>query len=120
MPSTERFSFAVTTSQPGSIIVLAIHGQIDPLAAAEFQNVVDAELAKGGRKYVLDLTHLRYIGSVGLQVVIGLANTVRNEGMVCIANPNENVRSVLDLTKITQRIPVYPTQEDAIDAARSR
>ncbi|MCZ2343132.1 MAG: STAS domain-containing protein [Bacteroidales bacterium] len=120
MSTTERFSFAVTFEPHGAITVLAIHGQIDPLAAAEFQKIVDAELTKGGQKYILDLTHLRYIGSIGLQVVIGLANTVRQEGGVYIANPNENVRSVLDLTKITQRIPVYPTREDALDAARSR
>lgn len=120
MSATERYSFDVTIEQPGAIVVLAIHGQIDPLAAAEFQNFVDAELTKGGRRYVLDLTELRYIGSIGLQVIIGLANSVRNEGAVCLANPNENVRSVLDLTRITQRIPVYPSRADALDAIRSR
>jgi anti-anti-sigma factor len=119
---TDPTVFAVEESfdPSGRVCVLALVGKLDPLAAEELQPRVDALHARGTRHFVFDLGRLEYVGSLGLRVLVALANKVKGEGGVAVCNPCPPVQSILDMTKTGRVLPVYGSRADAIDAVRSR
>ena len=120
MTSPNRFTVRFEPDPTGPTMVVDLIGQLDPLAAEDLKRELADHLPPDCRNVVFDMTRLAYVGSLGLQALIEVANRLKGSGMVCVAGPNENVRTVLELTKVTQLIPAYPTREDAVDAVRTR
>lgn len=120
MAQPDRFSVRFEPDPTGRTLVVDLTGQLDPLASEDLRRELAENVGPDCRNVVFDMTGLAYVGSLGLQVLIALANKLKVDGMVCAAGPNENVRTVLDLTRVTQIIPIYPTRENALDAVRSR
>lgn len=117
---SEKFTVAVADEPGGRVCVVALAGTLDPPACEVLDPKIDALVAAGRRRFVFDLTGLRYIGSLGLRTLVGLSNRVRGEGTVALCGLSRDVRSVLELTKVTAILRVYPTRADAVDAAQSR
>jgi anti-anti-sigma factor len=115
----DRFDIDVSHDPTGRVCVVALAGKLDPDGAAALDPELDALVAAGDRRFVLDLAGLRYVGSLGLRSLVGLANRVRGEGTVVLCAPPAPVRQVLEMTRITTLLRVYPSRADAIDAARS-
>jgi anti-anti-sigma factor len=110
----------VSRDPTGRVCVVALAGKLDPDGAAILDHELDARVAAGERRFVLDLAGLRYVGSLGLRSLVGLANRVKGEGVVVLCAPPAPVREVLEMTRVTAVLRVYPSRPDAIDAARSR
>ncbi|MDY3556492.1 STAS domain-containing protein [Gemmata sp. JC717] len=97
-------------------VVIALLGKLDPEAVEELHPQVQEVYRAGVRRFVFDLTHLEYAGSLGLRLLVGLANQVRGEGAIAVYHPTEAVLSMLTMTKLTQLLPVYLTREEALAA----
>ena len=97
-------------------VAIALMGRLDPEGVEELHPQVQEVYRAGVRRFVFDLTHLEYAGSLGLRLLVGLANQVRGEGTVAVCNPTAAVRSMLTMTKLTQLLPCYETREDALAA----
>src|SRR5690349_21072615 len=109
------FEFEYTPDR--RVLVIALRGKLDPLAVEELTPKVEEEYRAGARRFVFDLTHLDYVGSLGLRLWVGLYSRVKGEGAVVFANPSGRLRSVLELTKVNHVLRLYPTRAEAIDAA---
>jgi anti-anti-sigma factor len=114
------FAIEVDHDAAARVCVVALAGKLDPLAVEQVDPVVEQLFGDGHRAFVLDLGRLTYVGSVGLRVLIGLANRVRADGYLGVCNVAPPVRHLLDLTKASTLLRIFPTRADAIDAARSR
>jgi anti-sigma B factor antagonist len=117
---SSAFTCDVTTENPGPVSVLVLTGSLDPAAVPVLEAVIERELQAGRRRFVLDLGRLTYVGSLGLRALVRLHNQVKADGAVTAFDPTPNVQSVLDVTKVGQVLRVYPTRQDALDAARTR
>ena len=113
------FNATLTFDPSGKVCVVVATGKLDMVAAGELEPLLDAQFRTGTRHFVFDVSGLDYVGSLGLQVFIRLANRVRGAGAVVLCNVAAPIRQLLELTKVTQILKLYPSRADAIDAVRS-
>lgn len=119
MSEPKKFTDTVRVVTPGPVHVVQLAGHLDMVAAEPFDARLQALVAGGARKFVLDLTALKYVGSLGLRAIIGLAARVKGDGTVCVCGLSTDVKEVFDVTRANLVVKVYSTQTDALDAARS-
>lgn len=119
MSEPKKFIDSVEVVTPGPIHVVELAGHLDAYAAEPFDERLKALTAAGASKFVLDLTHLNYIGSIGLRVLVGLANRVKGKGAVCVFGPTKDVKDVFEITHLHKVLKFYPSRADALDAARA-
>jgi len=64
---------------------------------------------------IIDLSHVPYLDSSGVGVILSLFKFMRNRnGSLSIAEANEKINRVFDVTKMTEIIPVYASLEEAV------
>jgi anti-sigma B factor antagonist len=119
VPDTPKFTDTVHAVAPGPVHVIELAGQLDADAAEPFDTRLKALVSNGARKFVLDFTHLKYVGSLGLRSLVGLANAVKGEGKVCVCGLGKDVRQIFEVTRVNMVLKIYATRADALDAARS-
>jgi anti-anti-sigma factor len=101
----------------GEVIVLSISGRVDAISAPLFQNAVDQIVAGGnGNEMLLRLKDIDYISAAGLRV---LRNLKEQTGRVCIAEPSDRVRDVLQITGLDASYEIHEAFSDALHQTRS-
>lgn len=72
------------------------------------------------KKYVhiiIDLSRLDMIDSTGLGTVMGISRDISSKsGLLVCVGLNENVNRVFHLTRFDQKIPIFKTKTDAMEA----
>ena len=87
----------ITKNMNGTTLEIALEGRLDTITAPE----LDAELNKdmpGADSLVLDFSKLDYISSAGLRVLLSAHKVMSCKGGMKVANVNEIVREVLEVT----------------------
>lgn len=95
-------------------VTIALFGKLDAEAVADLHPQVQEVFGAGVRRFVFDLSALEYAGSLGLRLLVGLQNQVKGTGQVALCSPNAAVRGMLEMTKLTQILPVYGSREEAL------
>jgi anti-anti-sigma factor len=111
-PFQSRFEF----TPDNSAVVIALTGKMDPEAVEDLYPQIQEVFRAGLRRFVFDLTDLEFAGSLGLRVLVGLQNQVKGEGRVTLCGPSDAVRRLLQMTKLSDFLPEYPTRDDALAA----
>ena len=115
-PNSPAFVCRFEFTPDNNAVVIALAGKLDPVAVEELHPQVQEVFRAGLRRFVFDLSALEYAGSLGLRLLVGLQNQVKGEGRVALCGPNDSVRSVLQMTKLTEILPEYPTRDEALAA----
>jgi anti-sigma B factor antagonist len=104
------------TREQDGVVVLEIKGQmIGGPEAAELQEAIKSNLAKGAKHYVLDLAEVDRMNSTGLGNLIGGLTTVRNAGgELKLAKVAQKIQSLLVITKLVTIFESFETVEEAI------
>ena len=102
---------------------LGVAAYLTPDGALTEENLPDLEAAvrqaraAGSRQLVLDLSHVPYCDSLGLEFLTDLAETLRGAGgALHLAQPVPLCQQILAITRIDQAIPIH---EDLASAGRS-
>lgn len=105
----------ISTRTHQGVTVVAVAGKLDSLTSPEAQRALDAILAGGGRKIVIDFTALDYISSAGLRVLLGAAKRLSGAGSALrLFGLNNSVREVFQISGFSTILAVYPTEADAL------
>lgn len=105
----------ITTRTQQGVTVVAVRGKLDSLTSPAAQQAIDAVLAGGGRKIVVDFTALDYISSAGLRVLLGAAKRLSGAGSALrLFGLNDSVREVFQISGFSTILSVYPTEADAL------
>jgi anti-anti-sigma factor len=105
----------ITTRTQQGVTIIAIRGKLDSMTSPEAQQALDAILAGGGRKIVIDFTALDYISSAGLRVLLGAAKRLTGAGSALrLFGLNDTVREVFQISGFSTILGVYPTEADAL------
>ena len=81
----------------GTVVTLV--GRLDAVTTPEYERQVQALIAAGETRLVLDLERLDYISSAGLRGLLLTAKQAKaKDGQVRFANVTGNVRSVFDIS----------------------
>ena len=79
--------------------VVTLEGELDTSAAAEVEKKLQELYNSNGKDVFIDCTHLDYIASSGLRILISILKGAKASGSkVVLQNVNEDIMSVFKLT----------------------
>lgn len=100
----------------GRYVVLAPTGKFNLVSAPSAKARIDALVAAGRARVVVDLAGVDFIDSSGLGALIGALKSARQaSGDVRIAAPGDQVRAVLALTNLDRILVPFESVEAAAD-----
>lgn len=112
----------VEFEQKGDVCILRLHGRFATGQDSQYLRTKTEELKTAGYTKVLaDFSQVSYIDSTGIGFLIGIYTSIlKNEkGRFVLANLNRRVRDVLELTRLANVIPIYPNEDNAMEALKA-
>ena len=108
-------SLQVTKS--GDVVVIEIDGQLIVGNRQELKQKVLDETEAGARKVLIDFAKAGYIDSSGLGVLVSLAKRLRElGGDLRLANLNDDLQTLFELTKLDSLFQISDTRERALES----
>ena len=103
------------------VAVMQPEGFINAHTVRQFEGALEALVREGRYTILLDCKTLSYISSAGLGAIMGLIETVReNGGDILLCNLQENVYAIFDTLGFTQLYRVYATDAEALQDLRGK
>jgi anti-sigma B factor antagonist len=94
--------------------ILTLSGRLDGRNPRILKEKLTKELRTNNR-IILDLSGVIYIDSTGLGVLVGgLKKAMRQEGDIRLVNPSNEVRMLMELTRVDKVFLIYSNQETAL------
>jgi anti-anti-sigma factor len=101
--------------------VLALGGEIDLHYASVFRTLLEQQSEVPAEALVLDLTHVTFIDSSGIAVIIGhLRSATRRSNAFCIGGMSDAVKQIFEIIHLGKAMPVFATREAALEALEER
>jgi anti-anti-sigma factor len=105
----------VTSRTQQDITIIALAGNLDSNTSPQAQAAIDAILAGGGKKVVVDFTALDYISSAGLRVLLGAAKKLQgSSGALRLFGLNDTVREVFEISGFSKILAVKGSEGEAL------
>ncbi|HYV97004.1 MAG TPA: STAS domain-containing protein [Gemmatimonadaceae bacterium] len=106
-----------TIRKQNGIAIVEVEGQLIVGNRQELKQKVLDEVESGTRKVLMDFARTGYIDSSGLGVLVSLAKTLRDDGgELRLANLNDDLRTLFELTKLDTLFPIAETRERALES----
>ncbi len=101
----------------GDIVVIEVDGQLIVGNRQELKQKVLDEAEAGARKVLVDFAKAGYIDSSGLGVLVSLAKRMRElGGDLRLANLNDDLQTLFELTKLDSLFQISDTRERALES----
>jgi len=106
-------------SKEGNTLIIGLNGDLDHHSAEEVRNKIDDRIDRDKiNKLILDFSGVTFMDSSGIGVVIGRYKKLSmRDGEVRIAEINNNVKRVFELSGLFKIIKTYNTVEEALNRA---
>lgn len=99
------------------LVVEKLSGRFDQSARPDFKKQIDVAVEHGYHFVILNMTDVSFVDSAALGwLVLSQRRFQRIGGKLTIVACQGFVRDILDLTEISEWIPVYAGEEEAISA----
>jgi anti-sigma B factor antagonist len=103
-----------TRHEDGVAVVSAV-GEVDVFTAPGLDTALDAELAAGNSRLVVDLSDVAFLDSTGLGVLVKALKHAREaDGWLHLVITSDRIRKIFDITGLDASIPIFDTAQDAI------
>ena len=108
-------TFEYTTSTKNNIkTILLIGDLIDKNQSVAMLSEIEADIARGEAKFLLNLQNLKYVNSSGLNVLINILTKARKAGGdLAICNVNSKISQLMAITKLDSVFNASPNEEVA-------
>lgn len=111
----------IQTQKSGSILIATIFEErFDATCAPDFIVVMKEWLEDNNVRIILDFSHVDFIDSTALGVVIKSFKWLRQadngNGELALCSVNNKIMSLLQLTRMDRVFPLYPDSKEAIEA----
>ncbi len=101
----------------GDVVVVEVDGQLIVGNRQELKQKVLDETEAGARKVLIDFAKAGYIDSSGLGVLVSLAKRLRElGGDLRLANLNDDLQTLFELTKLDSLFQIADTRERALES----
>jgi anti-sigma B factor antagonist len=120
----------VSTGSPGGRLVLEcrleqgipvvrVGGEVDVSTSGELRSSLLAAVStKASQSLVVNLADVQFIDSTGIGVLVGLWRRIRaGNGRLVLAAPSSQVRRTLDTAGLTEVLPCYELESEAVHGA---
>lgn len=100
-----------------NVHIVSIGGRLDAYAASGVERKLDSLITDGHVCLVVDLSHLDYISSSGLRVLLAAIKRVKKEqGDIRLASLQPSVKEVFDIAGFTQLFRLFDKEEEAVNS----
>ena len=108
-------NMTVVSRESGPVVIVTPQGRFDTNGSPEVERVLTDHIAHGTKQIVLDLSHIEYISSIGLRVILKTVMAMnRTGGKVVLCGGNDHSRTVLQLSGVMSMNIYAATLEEAI------
>ena len=108
-------SFAI--GKVGDVTVVEVEGQLIVGNRQELKQKVLDELDRGDRHFLVDFARTGYIDSSGLGALVSLSKKIREHGgELRLANLNDDLKTLFELTKLDTLFQIAETRERALES----
>lgn len=105
----------VASRESGTVVIVTPQGRFDTNGSPEVERVLTDHIACGAKRIVLDLSHIEYISSIGLRVILKTVMAMnRTSGKVLLCGGNDHSRTVLQMSGVMSMNIYAATVEEAI------
>ena len=106
----------ITTKQYKHCDLLTVKGRVDSSNSPKLSEALDAIVAEGRFKIVLDMATLEYMSSAGFRALISAQRNCKryNRGEVVLASVPGNINSALELAGFTTLFRIFPDVTAAV------
>jgi anti-sigma B factor antagonist len=105
------------TSKQNGVVVVDVDGQLIVGNRQELKQKVLDQLEGGERSFLVDFANTGYIDSSGLGVLVSLSKKIREQsGELRLANLNEDLRTLFELTKLDTLFNIADSREEALSS----
>ena len=109
---------SIEVRDAGGVAVVLPAGFINAHTVRDFEGALEKLVAERRFLILLNCERLSYISSAGLGAIMGLIETVReNGGDILLSDLSENVFAIFDTLGFTQLYRVYKREDEALAAA---
>jgi anti-sigma B factor antagonist len=107
----------IAIERRGDTLVVGVPGQLIVGNRQELKQKVLDELEKGEKKFLIDFSQTGYIDSSGLGVLVSLSKKIREQGgELRLANLNDDLKTLFELTKLDTLFQIADTRERALES----
>ena len=105
----------ITTTEQGTVTVMAIKGSIDSLNADQLTTAFAVPIGQGRMLLVADFSTVTYTSSAGLRsLLVTVKDCRRRGGDLRIAAPQPQVERVLGISGFTSIIKIFADRDSAV------
>lgn len=98
----------------GPLCVVELRGELVGESVDAFRRGCLERIDAGARRFILDLADVVLVDSRGLEAMLDVADATASwQGRCVLAAPDEGLRSILEITRLHERIEIHA----AVDAA---
>ena len=110
-------TFEVRKADDKPVVIIRVEGQLLVGNRKELKQIVSKAVETGDRKFLIDFTSTGFIDSSGLAGLLALSNEITDAGgELRLAGLNEDLRSMIDLTKLNAVFVIDDLPERALAA----
>lgn len=103
----------------GSITVITVSGELTVDQVDTFRRSCQERFAAGIRDVVLDLEHLAFVDSAGLEVLLWVVDEASERtGQVRLVKPDSTVGKILEISRLDRRFNIHESIESAAKSLR--
>jgi len=101
----------------GNTLIASVIGELDHHSSEHIRQKVDSEMIKSTtRNIVFDFSEVTFMDSSGIGVVMGRYRNIKNlNGKLAVANINQQIKRIFDMSGLHKIIPVYDSIDTAIN-----
>lgn len=114
-PSGDNIPFELQVAIVSDCVVIRLLGEASHKHSTEMQNALLAELERPVRGYIVDMSGLTGITSVGLGAIVSTyVSCLRRKKPFCIAGATGKVLAMFQVAKLSRLFQIAPTVDEAI------
>jgi anti-sigma B factor antagonist len=101
-------------SEVDGISIIALEGEIDLACSPELRELLQTQVEAKRPTLLLDFAEVTYVDSSGLATLVEYVRKAQDfGGKLALAAVNTRVRTILDLVRLSEIFPIYPTLAEA-------
>ena len=114
----EAISSHMKTEIDNDVLIIIPEGKVDTSTSPELENVIFENIEKGYKRIVVDMGETDYMSSAGIRVLLKAAKQLpKLNGRILLANTNDRVQDVLNVSGLMSLIVSWGTREEAVRSA---
>ncbi|HLV53295.1 MAG TPA: STAS domain-containing protein [Cryomorphaceae bacterium] len=109
-------AFSYKMDKEGDLTILEMSGRlVDKSEAVDINAEVEEELASGTAFFIIDVEHLEYMNSTGLNIMINIMNRSKNNGgEAVIVGAKPRIKSLFVVTKLNSVFTMKENRQEAM------